>query len=313
MVKRRVVLMVRGLKIELAGLRLRNPLMNASGVFSLTALSLKRLAEAGSGAVVTKSVGLEARTGHPNPTVVEVEYGLLNSMGLPNPGVDMALREMRKAVTSVDVPVIASVYGFSPQEFREVAKSLNRLPISALELNVSCPHVREVGVEIGQNEDAIAEVVSKVKGATRKPIFVKLTPNVTDIARMAEAAERVGASGITAINTVKAMAIDIEMGTPILGGRFGGLSGPAIKPVAVRCVYEIYDAVRIPIIGCGGITRWQDAAEFLMAGASVLQVGTAIMHNDLPVFREILTGLKSFLERRGLKTVRELIGSAHRR
>jgi len=194
-----------------------------------------------------------------------------------------------------------------------VAKRLNRLPISALELNVSCPHVREVGVEIGQNEEAIAEVVSKVKGATRKPIFVKLTPNVTDIARMAEAAERAGASGITAINTVKAMAIDVEMGTPILGGRFGGLSGPAIKPVAVRCVYEIYDAVRIPIIGCGGITRWQDAAELLMAGASALQVGTAIMHNDLPVFRELLTGLKSFLERRGLKTVREFIGSAHRR
>lgn len=305
--------MVQELKIGLAGLKLKNPLMNASGVFSLTAFSLKRLAESGLGAVVTKSVGLEARTGHSNPTVVEVECGLLNSMGLPNPGIDMALREMRESVASVNVPVIASIFGFSPQEFEQIAKRLDKLPITALEVNVSCPHVRELGVLIGQKDEAIDEVISKVKAVTRKPIFIKLTPNVSDIARMAEAAERAGANGITAINTVKAMAIDVDTGTPILGGRFGGLSGPAIKPIAVRCVYEIYDAVRIPIIGVGGITRWQDAAEFLMAGASALQVGTAIMYNDLTVFRDILTGLTSFLKRRGMKTLRELVGSAHRR
>jgi len=304
---------VQELKIGLAGLKLKNPLMNASGVFSLTAFSLKRLAESGLGAVVTKSVGLETRTGHSNPTVVEVECGLLNSMGIPNPGIDMALREMREAVASVNVPVIASIFGFSPQEFERVAKRLDKLPISALEVNVSCPHVRELGVLIGQKDEAIVEVVNRVKAVTRKPIFIKLTPNVADIARMAEVAERAGANGITAINTVKAMAIDVDTGTPILGGRFGGLSGPAIKPIAVRCVYEIYDAVRIPIIGVGGITRWQDAAEFLMAGASALQVGSAIMYNDLTVFRDILTGLKSFLKRRGMKTLRELVGSAHRR
>jgi dihydroorotate dehydrogenase (NAD+) catalytic subunit len=304
---------VRGFDTSLVGLRLRNPLMNASGIFSMTALSLKRLADAGLGAVVTKSIGLEARTGNPNPTIVEVEGGLLNSMGLPNQGIDIASEEIREAVKAVNVPVIVSIFGFTPEEFEKVAKKLDRLPISALELNVSCPHVREVGTDIGQNDKAIAEVIRRVKGVSRKRIFIKLTPNVADIAKMAKAAEKSGVDGITAVNTVKAMAIDIESGVPILGNRFGGLSGPAIKPIAVRCIYEIYDSVKIPIIGSGGVTRWQDAAELLMAGASALQVGSAIMYNDLTVFREILTGLESFLERKGLRTIGELVGSAHRR
>jgi len=299
------------LKTNIAGLSLKNPLMNASGFLGLTACSLKRLAEAGLGAVVTKSIGLEARDGNPNPTIVETPCGLLNSMGLPNPGVNEMVQELKRTLKLLKVPLIVSIYGFNPDEYFEVSKRLDELEISAFEVNVSCPHVEKVG-EIGQKVDTVVEVVRKVKSATKKPVFVKLSPNVSNIVEIAKAAVNAGADAITAINTVKAMVIDIETGKPVLSGKFGGLSGPAMKPIAIRCVYEIYREVDVPIIGCGGVTSWEDVVEFFMAGASAVQVGTAILHEDLNVFKRIIQGLERYLKRKNLKHVGELTGLAHK-
>jgi dihydroorotate dehydrogenase (NAD+) catalytic subunit len=181
-----------------------------------------------------------------------------------------------------------------------------------LELNVSCPHAEKTGAEIGQDPKLVREVVKAVKRSVQKPIFVKLTPNVAHIAEVAKAAEKAGASAITAINTVKAMAIDIETAQPILGNKVGGLSGPAIKPIAIRCVYEVYKAVKIPVIGCGGIETWQDAVEFMQAGASAVQIGTAIATQGLTIFSQITEGMAAFLEEKGFGSVKRIVGVSHR-
>jgi dihydroorotate dehydrogenase (NAD+) catalytic subunit len=276
------------LSTVLAGIRMENPLMNASGILGLTSFSLLRMAEAGVGAVVTKSIGREPRLGYKSPNIVAVEGGMINSMGLPNPGVAEFMKELDRALGMLKVSIIVSIYGSSPEDYVDVAAQIGERRIAAVELNVSCPHVKEVGVEIGQRAEILYEVVKGVKATVNVPVLVKLTPNVSSIATLAKAAEEAGADGLTAINTVRAMAINVETGRPILGGRFGGLSGPVIKPIALRCVYEIFEAVKIPIIGCGGITAWEDAVEFLMAGASALQIGTALVQKDLGVFKEIV-------------------------
>ena len=299
------------LKVELAGLKLKNPVMNASGVLGLTSYSLERIAKAGVGAVVTKSFGLNLREGNPNPIIVEIGCGLLNAVGLPNPGINEAIKELEEALERVETPIIVSVFGFSPEEYLEVVKRFEKIGVSAFELNVSCPHVEGVG-EIGQNVEVLAETVKKVRSATKKPIFVKLSPNVSDIAEMARVVEEAGADAVTAINTVKAMIIDVETGKPILGGKVGGLSGSAIKPIAVRCVYEIFREVEIPIIGCGGISSWMDAVEFFMAGASAIQIGTAVIHRDLGVFGEVVEGLNRYLEKKNIKNIGEIVGFAHK-
>ena len=300
-------------EVALSGMRLEPPIMNASGVLGLASSSLVMVAEAGVGAVVTKSIGLEPRAGNPNPTVVEAPCGLLNSMGLPNPGVENFRVELEEALPRIGKPLIVSVFGFRPEEYGKVIRRIDDLPVAGFELNVSCPHVGEVGTELGSKPENIRRVVEEAKAATEKPVFIKLSPNVSDFAGLAKVAEEAGADGITAINTVRAMAIDIEAGRPILAGVFGGLSGPAIKPVALRCVYEAYETVGIPIIGCGGISSWTDAVEFFMAGASAIQVGTAIAYHGLEVFRRIVKGLASYLEEHGFKSLRELVGFAHRR
>jgi dihydroorotate dehydrogenase (NAD+) catalytic subunit len=286
--------------------------MNASGILGLTSFSLLRMAEAGVGAVVTKSIGREPRLGYKSPNIVAVEGGMINSMGLPNPGVAEFMKELDRALGMLKVSIIVSIYGSSPEDYVDVAAQIGERRIAAVELNVSCPHVKEVGVEIGQRAEILYEVVKGVKATVNVPVLVKLTPNVSSIATLAKAAEEAGADGLTAINTVRAMAINVETGRPILGGRFGGLSGPVIKPIALRCVYEIFEAVKIPIIGCGGITAWEDAVEFLMAGASALQIGTALVQKDLGVFKEITHGLKRYLRRKGLRSLAEIVGSAHR-
>ncbi len=300
------------LSTVLAGIRMETPLMNASGILGLTGYSLLRMAEAGVGAVVTKSIGRELRLGYKSPNIVAVEGGLINSMGLPNSGVDEYVKELDQALGMLRIPLIVSIYGCSAEDYRDVAARMGERKIAAVELNVSCPHVKEVGVEIGQKAEILYEVVKEVKAAVKVPVLVKLTPNVSSITSLAKAAEEAGADGLTAINTVKAMAIDIATGRPILGGRYGGLSGPVIKPIALRCVYEIFEAVKIPLIGCGGITTWEDAVEFLLAGASALQIGTALIYKDLGVFREITRGLKRYLEKKGLRSPAELVGLAHR-
>ncbi len=302
------------LTVEIAGLRLPNPTMLAAGILGLSPESLLDAAEKGAGAVVTKSVGLKSRTGYSNPAVVQVDCGLLNAIGLANPGADYFAEEVRSLKKrGLKVPLIASVFGFSSEELAQVARTLTKAGADAVELNVSCPHVEKTGSEIGQDPALVREVVRTVKKSIAEPVVVKLTPNVTDIVQIAEAAAKAGADALTAINTSRGMAIDVETARPILANRIGGLSGSAIKPVAVRCVYEISEAVKVPIIGCGGVSSWRDAVEFMLAGASAVQIGTAIASEGLGVFRSITKGIDTYVRRKGLRSVTDIVGLSHRR
>lgn len=286
--------------------------MLASGILGISAESLGNIAENGAGAIVTKSVGLKPRRGYSNPTVVQTSCGLINAMGLPNPGINEFIKEIHET-KKFNVPVIVSVYGFSAKEYATVAEKAIEAGADAVELNVSCPHVKATGLEVGQNPEILAEIVKKVKNKVEKPVFVKLSPNVADITQIAEVAAEAGADAITAINTVKAMAIDPQTTVPILSNKIGGLSGPAIKPIAVRCVYEIYEHVKLPIVGCGGIANWYDAVEFLLAGATAVQIGTAIAQKGPKIFRSITRGISTYLKRKGFKNVKEIVGLSHRR
>jgi len=299
------------LSICIAGLEFRNPTVLASGILGYTAESLRRIVEGGAGAVVTKSVGLASRTGYENPTVVQVSCGLINAMGLPNPGIDEFVEEISRAKAVVKSPLIVSVFGYSADEYALVARKAIEAGADAVELNVSCPHVENTGQEIGQNPKLLMDIVSKVKVSVQKPVIVKLSPNVTNITEIGKAAVQAGADALTAINTVKALAINAETALPILSNVRGGLSGPAIKPVALRCVYDLYEQVKTPIMGCGGITTWQDAVEFLLAGASAVQIGTAVGLKDPDVFQAVSRGVKTYLKKKGYKSVQEVVGVAH--
>jgi dihydroorotate dehydrogenase (NAD+) catalytic subunit len=299
------------LKVNLAGLRLDNPAMLASGILGYSAETLSSIVEGGAGAVVTKSVGLKPREGYANPTVVQASFGLINAVGLPNPGIDWFASEIREMM-KLRVPLIVSVFGFSAEEYATVAEKAVGAGADAVELNVSCPHVKETGSEIGQNPEVLAEVIRRVKAAADKPVFVKLSPNVTDLATIAEAAVKAGADGITAINTIRAMAIDVETVMPILSNKKGGLSGPAVKPIALRCVYDIYERIKVPIVGCGGIVDWRDAVEFFLAGASAVQIGTAIALKGPNVFRSVARGIDDYVKKKGFRSVNEIVGLSHR-
>ena len=302
--------MTNPLATQIGDLKLANPTMLAAGVLGYTGLSMKRVIESGAGAVVTKSMGLEPRTGYGNPTVVQTDCGLLNAMGLPNPGISHFKEEMEE-LNKLKAPTIFSIYGFSPEDFAQVAQIAVEIGAAAIELNVSCPHVKKAGAQVGSDPSLLMEIVKQVKKQVTKPVIVKLTPNVTDITPIAKAAEKAGADAICAINTVKAMAIDPETCKPILANKYGGLSGPAIKPIGVRCVYDIYNSVKIPIIGCGGISNWQDAIEYLLAGACALQIGTAIAFRDITVFKSVTDGLEKYLENKGFSNINDIIGLAH--
>ena len=300
------------LRTNVAGLQLENPLILASGILGYSAESLQRVAKAGAGAVVSKSVGVEPRVGYPNPTVVQAEAGLVNAMGLPNPGIDVYCEEIGFCKTILKVPLIVSVFGYSAEEYAAVSKKAVDAGADAVELNVSCPHVRYTGSEIGQNIKALTEVVERVKDVVDKPLIVKLSPNVTDITVPAKAAVEAGADALTAANTLKAMAIDPETMRPILSNIRGGLSGPAVKPVALRCVYDIREALPdTPIIGCGGVMDWQDAVEFMLAGASAVQVGTAIALGDIDVFQAINRGVESYVRKKHKGSAGEIVNLAH--
>jgi dihydroorotate dehydrogenase (NAD+) catalytic subunit len=299
------------LSISFAGLTLANPTILASGILGYSSESLNRVAKGGAGAVVTKSIGVEPRVGYSNPTVVQAEAGLINAMGLPNPGIAVYSEEIKFSKTILRVPVIVSVFGYSPEEYAAVAKGAVEAGADAVELNVSCPHVKQTGAEIGQNPKLLAEVVQMVKAAINKPLIVKLSPNVTDITVLAHAAVEAGADALTAVNTLKAMAVDSETMLPILANVKGGLSGPAVKPVALRCVFDIHEAFEdVPIIGCGGISDWRDAVEFFLAGASAVQIGTAVA-TDIEVFKTINKGVETYLRRKQIGSVKEIVGLAH--
>jgi len=295
------------LTVHAGGLTLKNPIMLAAGILGTTGASLRRAALAGAGGVVTKSLGSVPREGHHGPTIVHVECGLLNAMGLPNPSYKEFQEEIDFAKTG-GVPVVASIFGSSAEEFAGIARGLKA---DAFELNLSCPHAEKYGSELGRYPDMVESVTGAVKAAADVPVWVKLTPNTADILELGLAAQRAGASAVVAINTLKAMAIDIETGYPILGNRFGGLSGPAIKPVAVRSVYDLASQLEIPVIGVGGISSWEDAVEMIMAGAKAVQVGTALQEG-YGIFEKIALGLQNYLERKSM-TLEDLCGLACRR
>ncbi|MBM3291210.1 dihydroorotate dehydrogenase [Candidatus Bathyarchaeota archaeon] len=299
------------LAVDLAGLKLRSPIMNASGVLGISIPLLKRVYNSGTGAVITKSIGPLSRPGHPNPTMVHVEGGVLNSMGLPNPGVDYFSIEV-KELSDAGVPVIASFFASTIDEFTDSSIKLERAGARALELNLSCPNVSGESGMCATDPYTTEKVTAAVKSVTKLPLFVKLSPNVTDIIPIAKAAEFGGADAITVTNTLKGMAIDIDFKKPILSNVTGGLSGPALKPVALRYVWEIYEAVKIPIIGCGGINNWRDAVEYLLAGSTALEVGTAIMTHGFEIFNEINEGISQYMVENKFNDLKEMIGLAHK-
>lgn len=296
------------METTVGGLLLKNPLILASGILSHGSL-LKKAAEHGAGAVVTKSLTLEPREGYPTPVIVGFEGGLINAVGLANPGCVEYLESELPIAKEGGVPVIVSLAGTNEEEFRRMAEMVAEHGGDAVELNMSCPHVKRKGIELGSDPEIVGEIVKKVC-EVGLPVWVKL--GVCDrMVESAVAAEKEGASAIVAINTLRAMVIDIESKRPVLSNVFGGVSGPSLKPIALRCVYELYEELSIPIIGCGGVTTWRDVVEFLLAGASAVQVGSALAVKDLGIFRELQQGVKNYLVSNGFKRLEEIVGLAH--
>ncbi len=298
---------------SIAGTRLENPTILVSGILGITASSLARVADSGAGAVTTKSIGPVRREGHRNPVIVEVPGGILNAVGLSCPPLEESLDGLGEAVRRIKVPVIASFYGRTVREFGEIAGKISEIKPALLEANISCPNTEnEFGKPFGTDPDISARVTGEIKNSTKVPLIVKLTPNVSDIKEIARAVESAGADAISAINSYgPGMVINIETAKPVLSNKFGGMSGPAIKPLAVRCVYEIYETVRIPIIGVGGIQSGRDAVEMLMAGASAVGIGTGVMNRDIKVFHEVSDEIQEFMKLWGYSKLDELIGKAH--
>lgn len=307
-----------GLGVDLCGVNLSNPLILASGILGTEAELLARVARAGAGGVTAKSCGLQPRTGHPNPTVLAWEHGLINAVGLANPGVDVEVQELRRAkihLAPLGAALIASVFADTVEGFAQVAAAVTAAEPDLIEVNISCPNVHdEFGTPFAADAGAAAEVTAAVRSAVagRAPVLVKLSPNVTDISAIAGSVEAAGADGITAINTLTGMIIDVHAGRPILANRTGGLSGPAIHPLAVRCVYEIYRAVQIPIVGTGGVTTGRDAVEMIMAGATAVGVGSAVYGEGPEAFGRIRGEICALMDELGCEQVASLKGMAHR-
>lgn len=296
------------LSVKIGKLKLKNPVMAASGTFGTEygeLIDINKL-----GAIVLKTVTLVERCGNPPPRVAETASGMLNSIGLENKGVDDLIRHKIPVLRKIKAPIIASIAGNENREFVVLAKKLSKVTaVAALEINLSCPNVKHGSREglTAQDEQATYEVVRAVRGATRLPIIAKLTPNVTNISKIAIAAERAGADAVLVANTFSAMAVDIETRRPRLGNITGGLSGPAIKPIALKMVWDAYNRIGIPIIGSGGITCWQDAVEFMLCGACAVQIGTATFVNPKASL-EIIAGIGKYCEKNGIHKVEELSG-----
>jgi len=277
---------IRAGPVSVGGVPINNHLILAAGILGSTGASLSRMLNAGAGAVVTKSIGPEAKDGHAGPCLVALDDGILNAMGLPNPS-----KEFLQEISPLKgKPVIASIYGANPEEFAMVAEWFCGIA-AGIELNLSCPHAEGYGSALGI-DPVLVESCTRAVSRLGMPTWVKLTPNVTDIAAIGKAAERGGASAVVAINTVKAMRISSALRRPVLGNRFGGLSGKAVVPIAVRCVYELYEACKLPIIGCGGISSADNVIEMMMAGARAVEIGSAVM-TDVRVFETIAKMLYS--------------------
>ncbi|WP_025785117.1 dihydroorotate dehydrogenase [Sporosarcina sp. D27] len=299
------------LAVELPGLSLKNPIMPASGCFGFgkeygNLYDLSQL-----GAIMIKATTLETRFGNPTPRVAETAAGMLNAIGLQNPGLERVMAEELTRLQQHDVPIIANVAGSETEDYVQVAEAISKAPnVNALELNISCPNVKCGGIAFGTDPKLAAELTSAVKAVSSVPVYVKLSPNVSDITVIAKAVEAAGADGITMINTLVGMRLDRKTGKPVIANGTGGLSGPAVKPVAIRMVYEVSKAVNIPIIGMGGVTDAGDVIDFLSAGASAVAVGTANFVNPF-VCPEIIHALPALLDELGLETITELIGRSH--
>lgn len=299
----------RNLSVEIGRLRLRNPVMTASGTFGYGEeyapyVNLSRL-----GAIVVKGLSLKPRMGNPPPRIVETPCGMLNAVGLQNVGVNAFIGEKLPFLAQFDLPVIANIFGESVEEYVRVAEILSQASgVHGLEVNISCPNVKRGGIAFGANPDMAADVTRRVKASTDLPVIVKLTPNVTDITKIAESVEAAGADAISLINTITGMSVDIERRVPHLRNITGGLSGPAIKPVALRMVWQVIQRVSIPVIGLGGIMTARDALEFLIVGARAVQVGTAhFIHPHAAI--DILEGIEDYLEQHQFDDINQLIGT----
>jgi len=293
------------------GLVLSNPVIAASGTFGYGTEYAEIIDIQQLGAVACKGITLKPRTGNPQPRMTETAAGVLNSIGMENIGVDALINEKAPLWAEWQVPVIVNILGESVEEYITLAEKLDAIPgISGLEVNISCPNVSQGGMEFGANPKLAQEITRSVKKSTTLPVIVKLSPNVTDITEIAGAVVEGGADAITLINTLKGCAIDVQNRKPVLSNVVGGLSGPAIKPVAVTMVYQVYNCVTIPIIGCGGITTTYDALEFIMAGASAVQIGTGTFSNPSASI-EIIRGIEHFMEKEGIHRLTDIIGAAH--
>jgi len=297
------------LKTEIGSITLEKPGMIASGIMDETGKSLVRVLECGAGAAVTKSIGLEPKPGHDSPCFMEVSGGYVNAMGLPNPGIELFREEMEVAVPKGKI--IGSIYGAGPGDFSELAAKMEDYGACAVELNLSCPHAKGYGMEVGTDPDMVKSIVSAVKSSVSIPVWAKLTPNTHILGKIGQAVQEAGGDAIVAINTLKAMVISPEFARPIMSNKFCGLSGEAVKPVGVRAVYDLRSAVDIPLIGVGGISTWRDAAEYMMAGACAFQVGSAVGTKGMEVFSQINDGLSAFMDEYGYASVKDMVGAAH--
>jgi len=303
---------VADLTVRCAGVNLRNPFLLASGIWGESGESLAGAWRAGAGGVITKSIGSVARPGYPNPTVETYDrWGLLNAMGLPNPGIDEYPREIEVALHA-GASVIGSVFAGDAEEFARLAVRMAATGVVALELNLSCPHAEGFGTEVGGTPADVERIVRAVTKEVSIPVIAKITPNTNDAAGLARAAERGGAAAVSAINTLRAIAIDVHLRRPVLSHGLGGLSGPAIKPVGLACVWQIFDKVKIPVIGVGGIATARDALEYVMAGARALEVGTQVTFDGIGVFGRLTHDLSGLLDELGFSRLEDVVGVAHK-
>ncbi len=295
------------LKTRIAGIELENPLLLASGILDENGHTMKRILEEGAAAVVTKSIGMEERTGYKPPVVAEYAEGLINAVGLTNPGIDEFGGEVSIAL-GAGKPVIGSIFASTVEDFVHLALKMESYSATGIELNLSCPHVKGYGTEVGSDPELVEEIVTEIKRKVKLPLFAKLSPNVSNILDIARAADK--ADAYVLITTVKGMALDIYARRPVLTNGYGGLSGRAIKPVGIRYVYEVSKETGKEIVGVGGIESAEDAIEYIMAGASAVQVGTAVMKYGRAVFRKIGEDMLSFMKAEGFDTVQDMKGAA---
>ena len=309
MIKRKEKIIRPRLEVDIAGLKLRNPVMPASGTFGYGEEYAPYLDLNGLGAIVTKGLSLNPKAGNKTPRICETVSGMLNAIGLQNVGIDVFIKHKMPFLNSVDTPVIVNFFGNTQEEYAEVASRLDDLDgVAALEMNISCPNVKHGGIVFGTEARAAHDVISLVRKRTSKPLIVKLTPNVTDIRVTARAAEEAGADALSLINTLTGMSVNIKTRKPALANTIGGLSGPAVRPIAVRLVHQVVQTVKVPVIGVGGISSAEDALEFLIVGAKAVQVGTANFV-DPNAMETVIRGLEDFCLEEGIADINDIVGT----